>query len=171
MFIINWCFIYFVICLILIIICLILVIIEKIYGCYYHCKGWFQRKRENRRWRQWRHTYHTPFWKRIKEKREEKNRAKWKGEEPFPNNNSFYKGFYQRGFYYKYNWSSDTSYETENKKNSQYGKFSFSDCHTKAEARALYHKLAKKYHPDNGGDEKILKKITEEYNRSMQSFG
>lgn len=39
----------------------------------------------------------------------------------------------------------------------------FSGCKTKREAAKRYRNLAKKYHPDNGGDPKVFQKIQEEY--------
>lgn len=45
----------------------------------------------------------------------------------------------------------------------------FSDCHTLAEAKAKYRRLAKEYHPQNNkGDDEVFKLIGLEYNMTFK---
>lgn len=46
----------------------------------------------------------------------------------------------------------------------------FFDCATKEEAKAKYRKLAKEYHPDNGGNVQIMATITEQYDKFNKEF-
>lgn len=46
----------------------------------------------------------------------------------------------------------------------------FSDCSTLQEVTRRYRKLAKKYHPDNGGDKKIFVELLKEYQKETKRY-